>query len=106
MNHMSSGVDSAPLTELSHVLALEKDPEVIKEFLLSLLTEAEVAEISSRWTLVRLMKQGMSQRMISRELGLSLCKITRGSKELKKDNSPFNYMIGILQKSRNNLGKN
>ncbi len=103
---MSSGVDSAPLAELSRVLALEKDPEMIREFLLSLLTGAEAAEISSRWTLVRLMKQGMSQRMISRELGLSLCKITRGSKELKKDNSPFDYMIDILQKSLNNHEKN
>ncbi|MCK5735797.1 MAG: transcriptional regulator, partial [Spirochaetaceae bacterium] len=55
--------------------------------------------ISSRWTLVRLIDRGMSQRNISKELGLSLCKITRGSRELKKENSPFAHMIHLYQES-------
>ena len=29
--------------------------------------------------------------------GLSLCKITRGSKELKKENSPFRRMIELAR---------
>lgn len=96
---MDGNVNPAHLKELSQVLALEENPQIIQEFLTSLLTETEVAEISSRWALVRLIERGMSQRKISRELGLSLCKITRGSRELKKDNSPFAHMIQVYQKS-------
>jgi len=97
---MYEDIDPVPLNELSHALAQAEDPELIKAFLESLLTENEVNDISSRWTLVRLIERGMSQRSISRELGLSLCKITRGSRELKKDDSPFAQMIRLYQKSR------
>jgi TrpR family trp operon transcriptional repressor len=86
---MYDDVDPTPLNELAEALARADDPGLIKSFLESLLTENEVTDISSRWTLVRLIERGMSQRTISRELGLSLCKITRGSRELKKDDSPF-----------------
>jgi TrpR family trp operon transcriptional repressor len=36
---------------------------------------------------------GASQRAVARRLGLSLCKITRGSRELKKRHSAFKQMI-------------
>jgi Trp operon repressor len=32
-------------------------------------------------------------------LGLSLCKITRGSRELKRRNSPFKHMIRLYRES-------
>ncbi len=97
--NMYEDVDRTPLSELSNALAREDNPELIKGFLESLLTENEVNDISSRWTLVRLIERGMSQRNISRELGLSLCKITRGSRELKKEESPFAHMIKLYQES-------
>jgi len=96
---MYDDVDPTPLNELAEALARADDPRLIKSFLESLLTENEVTDISSRWTLVRLIARGMSQRTISRELGLSLCKITRGSRELKKDDSPFAHMIRLYQKN-------
>ncbi len=95
---MFDDIDPTPLAELSQVLAIENDPHVISEFLKSLLTENEITDISSRWTLVRLIDKGLSQRAISKELGLSLCKITRGSRELKKENSAFAHMIEIYRK--------
>jgi TrpR family trp operon transcriptional repressor len=81
------------LREISRVLADTDDERLIEEFLVSLLTRYEIDEISSRWELVKLLHGGMTQRSIARRLGLSLCKITRGSRELKRDNSPFKIMI-------------
>ncbi len=81
------------IDEIALVLAETNDTEQIAEFLRSLLTESEADEISSRWELVKLLDDGMSQRKISDKLGISLCKITRGSKELKKDPSYFKQMI-------------
>lgn len=83
------------LGEMARTLAKVDDPELICGFLECLLTPYELDEISSRWILVKLIDQGMSQRKIASELGLSLCKITRGSKELKKKNSPFKRFIEI-----------
>lgn len=85
------------LVELSESLAACEDTKLIRDFLLSLLTPREVREISTRWALVRLIDGGMSQRSISKELGLSLCKITRGSKELQRKDSPFASMIDLYK---------
>lgn len=84
------------LGEISRVLGGIEDPRLIRGFLKSILTEKEIRDISSRWELVKLLESGMSQRTIARRLGLSLCKITRGSRELKKRNSPLKRVIGRL----------
>jgi TrpR family transcriptional regulator, trp operon repressor len=81
------------LKEISRVLAATDDEVLIESFLQSILTRYEIDEISSRWELVKLLNSGMSQRKIADRLGLSLCKITRGSRELKKSHSPFKVMI-------------
>lgn len=81
------------IKEISKALAATNDEKIIEKFLKSILTEKELDELSSRWELVKLLNSGMSQRKISEKLGLSLCKITRGSRELKKKPSAFKHMI-------------
>ena len=85
------------LEELSLALARCSDQEQTRAFLESLLTPNELQEVSTRWALVRLIDDGMSQRNIARALGLSLCKITRGSKQLKMEDSPFRSMIDLYK---------
>ena len=92
---MNSNEISAYLKEMSRTLAKTDDVDLIERFLPCLLTKNELQEVASRWALVKLIDQGVSQRKISSELGLSLCKITRGSKELKKKDSPFKSMIDL-----------
>lgn len=87
------------LEELSVALSKLDDKELIEEFLRCILTESEVNGVTSRWTLVRRIKDGHTQRAIASDLGLSLCKITRGSKELKKENSAFKKVIEIYEET-------
>ncbi|MFW6293058.1 MAG: Trp family transcriptional regulator [Spirochaetota bacterium] len=42
---------------------------------------------------MQLLEEGVSQREIARRLGISLCNITRGSRELKKPDSAFRQII-------------
>ena len=81
------------IRDISLVLAHTGDGQLIEEFLRSILTPNELNTVADRWELVKLIDQGISQRKIADKLGLSLCKITRGSKELKKENSAFAKMI-------------
>ncbi len=87
------------LEELSVAISKIDDPHVINSFLHCLLTDSEINEVTSRWSLVRKIKDGDTQRAIAKELGLSLCKITRGSKELKKEDSAFRRVIEIFEDS-------
>jgi TrpR family trp operon transcriptional repressor len=88
------------LSEMAGVLAKTSSGELIEAFLRCLLTPAETADIAARWALVKALDQKIPQREIAKKLGLSLCKITRGSKELKKPGSAFEKVLGILKKSQ------
>jgi TrpR family trp operon transcriptional repressor len=86
------------LEELSRTIAKANDEELIESFLRCLLTPAEIADIAVRWALVKALEKKVPQRKIAKDLGLSLCRITRGSRELKKENSAFLRMI-VLSRS-------
>ncbi len=86
------GLVNANLDEMAASFS-KADPALIKEFFFSLYTPAEADEIAKRWALVKEIARGRPQREIAKELGLSLCKITRGSRELKKEGSSFKKML-------------
>ncbi|MBF0378447.1 MAG: transcriptional regulator [Desulfamplus sp.] len=68
----------------------------LKSFFDEMLTQGERADLSLRWKLLKELQSGMTQRKIAEKYGISLCKITRGSKILKKENS---VVLKILNKN-------
>ena len=71
---------------LRAVLELGDEQEAARLFN-DLFTPAELADLTLRWKLLKDLHRGMTQRKIAEKYGISLCKITRGSKVLKKDGS-------------------
>ena len=88
------------LLELAAALAQTKDALLIKDFLRRLLTPQETADIAARWALVKALEQKTPQREIARTLGLSLCKITRGSREMKNPDQAFQKMLALSRKKK------
>ena len=82
-------------TELALALSKTGDSALIEDFLRCLLTPAESADIAARWALVKALQANTPQREIAKNLGVSLCKITRGSRELKKPNSAFQRLLAV-----------
>ncbi|UCF96720.1 MAG: transcriptional regulator [Spirochaetaceae bacterium] len=89
----NTGEELKALDQIAGILAKIEDRRLIREFLICILTKYEIKEIAGRWELVKLLNDGMSQRKIAEQLGMSLCKITRGSKELKKRGSAFKTVL-------------
>jgi len=79
--------------EITQILAEITNPEDVEKFLMEILTENERKDLSLRWDLMRRLHDGFPQRAISSELGISLCKITRGSKILKSGDSIINKIL-------------
>ncbi len=91
--------DGGGLREIAHVLLRIRDVELMERFLAALLTDREAADLTGRWELVKRLHGGETQRSIAKELGMSLCKITRGSKELKKPNSPVRRVVELWMRA-------
>ncbi|MDR2850343.1 MAG: trp operon repressor [Verrucomicrobiota bacterium] len=77
-------VDKKVFDRLAAVLAAIDSPEEMRAFLKELLAPGEVRDITLRWRLLERLAEGVTQRRISEELKISLCKITRGSRILKQ----------------------
>jgi TrpR family transcriptional regulator, trp operon repressor len=86
-----------PLAELAQLLAHTNDPRLVEAVLNALLTPSEAHDLNARWELVKRLDQGETQRQIAKELHLSLCKITRGSRELKKPDSALKALLKLRQ---------
>jgi len=73
--------------EITQILSEIKNPDDIEKFLNEIMTDNERKDLSLRWDLMRKLHDGIPQRAISAELGISLCKITKRSKILKSEDS-------------------
>lgn len=70
--------------EIAKVFASITDPKDMEKFIDEMLTTKEVNDLALRWQLLKGLNEGESQRNIAAKHGMSLCKITRGSKVLKE----------------------
>lgn len=82
--------------ELCSLLAQTDDEQFIYDFFVCLFTPGERKDFANRWLLVKEIDKGTTQREIARKFGMSLCKITRGSRELNKKDSAFRKMLERL----------
>ncbi|MCG8563903.1 MAG: trp operon repressor [Desulfobacterales bacterium] len=73
--------------DLLEVFASMSDVDELNLFFEDLLTPAEREDLCLRWKLLKDLHRGVTQRKIAGKYGISLCKITRGSKILKNKES-------------------
>ena len=81
------------IDEIVKVFCEIDDAQVMKDFFDEIFTPAERHDFALRWELMKLLRKGITQRQIASELGISLCKITRGAKIVKNQNSVTNKII-------------
>ena len=95
-----TGEHRESLRQIFSVLSKSSDADFIADFFQCLFTPSELKDMATRWMLVRRLDEGVPQRQISKELHISLCKITRGSKELKKGASAFRRLLDNIKQER------
>ena len=82
--------------ELIQIIAGVTSEAEMAGLLSELLTPGELADITMRWQLLKELYQGEPQRAIAARHRISLCKITRGSKQLKRTNSVTSQLLKKL----------
>lgn len=79
--------------EIIDLLCEIKDPGLMDLFLQDILTPSELEDIIVRWQIIKQLGIGTPQREISKKLGISIAKITRGSRMLYNTDGGFNKML-------------
>ena len=86
--------------EICSLLAGIDDENLIYDFFGCLFTKSELKDFSNRWNLVKELDAGTTQREIVRKYKMSLCNITRGSRELKKEDSAFKKVLALFKSGK------
>ena len=86
--------------ELATALASLRGPDEVGRFFEDVFTKAETRAIALRWRIFQLLDEGLPQRAIGERLGVSLCKITRGSRFLKDPESVVRKILERDKKKR------
>lgn len=95
-NTISEELQTQTIDELIHIFnTCEED--LVKDFFKCLFTPNELKDIANRWLLVKEIDKGTPQRTIAKKFSMSLCKITRGSKELNKPESAFRKILDMKE---------
>ncbi len=76
-----------PVDRLAEAFCAVEDTAMMKKFFREIFSPAEMNDLALRWRVMEMLEEGVTQRRIADRLGVSLCKITRGSKVLKKRGS-------------------
>jgi TrpR family trp operon transcriptional repressor len=83
--------------ELLKIISSINDLDELNRFFNDIFTPAELDDISLRWKLLKDLHKGMTQRKIAEKYGISLCKITRGSRVLKDNTSVVLKVLNLLK---------
>jgi len=97
---MAKGIGSVSGKDIQAVADLfagVSDRKAMRGLLDEILTPAELHDLALRWRLVQRLHDDVPQRTIAVELGISLCKITRGSRILKQ---PRGVIRQILERKK------
>lgn len=73
--------------DLVDLICSLKSKNEVEEFVRDMFTPNEFDTLAKRWRIIKMLNEGYTQRDIAKELQVSLCKVTRGSKILKNKNS-------------------
>ena len=80
-------MNAQEIPEIAQVFAQVGEADSMARLLSEMLTDAERHDLALRWELLKLLRDGVPQREIAAKLHVSLCKITRGAKILKDEDS-------------------
>ena len=84
------------LSEIIEIVSKTTDRREMRKLFEDVFTDAERTDIAKRWYIFKELYKGTPQRRIAKDMEVSLCKITRGSKTLKNDDSVIRKVLSEM----------
>lgn len=86
--------------DLWNLIAAIKNPKEAGLLLTDLLTPAEIQSLSKRWHELQLLANGTPHRSVAKQCGISISKVTRGSRVLSSGTGGAWMFLKRLKKHR------
>ena len=93
-------VSKKHISELYALFASVKNEKDAELLLNDILTPQELKSVAERWQLVQALATGMPQREIAEKLGISISKITRGSRMLQFGEGGFKVFLKRMKEGK------
>jgi len=81
------------LVELYSLFTRLRTVEEVELFFQDMMTQHERETLAERWQIIKRLHAGMPQRKVKEELGISIERVTRGSKTLKSSQGGFGLFL-------------
>ncbi len=88
------------LADLYELFSSVKNEEEAELLLKDILTPQELDSVAERWQLIQALDAGTPQRDIAEKLGISISKITRGSRMLQFGEGGFGVFLKRLKNKK------
>ena len=98
MKHISKKIPEYKQELVEVFSKIHGDKNLMKEFLMDILTPVEFETMALRWQIVKKLNKGETHRSVAGDLGLGISTVTRGSRELRNKNGGFHLMLKKLGK--------
>lgn len=85
-------------SDIIHVFCEIESRQEMLRFFNEIFSAAERKDLALRWELMKMLFRGVPQRTIASNLGISLCKITRGAKIVRDSTSVTRQILKRLLK--------
>ncbi|MEI8174434.1 MAG: Trp family transcriptional regulator [bacterium] len=98
MKHISKKIPEYKQELVEIFSKINGDKNLMREFLMDVLTPAEFEALALRWQIVKKLNKGETHRSVAGDLGLGISTVTRGSRELRNKNGGFHLMFKKINK--------
>lgn len=82
--------------DLLLALARLDDPRAIERALQDLLAESEIRSIRERWAIVKLLREGLTQRAVRDAVGCSIATVSRGAALVRRGGGGLALLFAAL----------
>jgi TrpR family transcriptional regulator, trp operon repressor len=86
------------IIELYNLFSAIETRSEAKSILEDILTPQELESLAERWQEIQMLAAGMTQRDVAKKLGISITKVTRGSRMLQYGSGGFLHFLHKLKK--------
>ncbi len=95
---MKNNLDQYKKELIQVIYKIAQDEKLLFDFMRDILTPKDFETLAVRWQIVKRLEKGEHHQDIAKSLGVGVATVTRGSREIQKENGGFQRVFKVIRK--------